>query len=343
MSTFVIAEAGVNHNGDESLAIGLVEAAAASGADAVKFQTFSADRLTRRGAKKASYQEASSSGGDQYEMLKALELPHDAHRRLYERCADLNIEFMSTAFDHDSLDFLIELGIRRIKVPSGEITNDQFLRHVASKNLPLIVSTGMSTLDEVKQAVDVISAERTKCSFDTRLNEVVTLLHCTSNYPAEAADVNLLAMSTMQREIRLPVGYSDHTLGLAVSTGAVALGATIIEKHFTLDRTLSGPDHRASLEPDQLTELIRQIRDIEVALGSNVKAPADSELPVRDVARRSVTAIRNVAKGATFSADDLELLRPGNGIAPVDLSKVIGCRAARDISANETLQWSDLA
>ena len=342
MKTFIIAEAGVNHNGDEQMALALVEAAAKSGADAVKFQTFSADKLTRKGTEKAEYQKQATGDGDQHGMLKALEMSENLHQRLFSRCAELGIEFMSTAFDEESLDFLVALGIKRIKVPSGEITNAPLLRHIAGKGLPLIVSTGMAELDEVVAAVDVIRAARIAHGFAEPLAEMVTILHCTSNYPTENADVNLRAMNTMARTTGLPVGYSDHTLGLAVSTGAVALGATVIEKHFTLDSELPGPDHKASLEPDQLGALVRQIRDVEAALGSDVKAPTASELPVRELVRRSVTTVRSLAAGATVGKDDVTLMRPGTGIPPIDLEKVIGRKSARNISAGETLTWSDI-
>ena len=343
MKTFIIAEAGVNHNGDEKMALALVEAAAKSGADAVKFQTFSADKLTRKGAEKAEYQKKTTGEGDQHGMLKALEMSKQLHERLFTHCAKLCIEFMSTAFDEEALDFLVALGIKRIKVPSGEITNVPLLRHMASKGLPLIVSTGMAELNEVVAAVDTIRETRKVQGFAEPLAEMVTILHCTSNYPTDNADVNLRVMNTIARATGLPVGYSDHTLGLAISTGAVALGATVIEKHFTLDSELPGPDHKASLEPHQLTALVRQIRDVEVALGSDIKAPTASELPVRDLVRRSVTTVRSVAAGAVIERDDITLLRPGTGIPPLDFDKVIGRKSARNISAGETLNWSDIA
>ncbi|KQT11084.1 MULTISPECIES: N-acetylneuraminate synthase [unclassified Bradyrhizobium] len=343
MKTFIIAEAGVNHNGDEAKAIALVEAAARSGADAVKFQTFSADKLTCKGAAKADYQRQATGDGDQHSMLKSLEISERLHQRLFSHCEKCGLEFMSTAFDEDALDFLVKLGIKRIKVPSGEITNLPFLRHMASKNLPLIVSTGMAELSEVEQAIDVIRDERAARRFGEPLAEVVTILHCTSNYPAENKDVNLRAMSTMARATGLPIGYSDHTIGFAASSGAVALGAIVIEKHFTLDRSLPGPDHKASLEPDQLAEFVRQIRDVEEAMGSDIKAPTPSELPVRDLVRRSVTAIRALDAGVRIARGDLTLMRPGTGIAPVDIEKVVGRKSARAIAAGETLIWSDLA
>jgi N,N'-diacetyllegionaminate synthase len=343
MKTFIIAEAGVNHNGDLKMALALVEAAARSGADAVKFQTFSADKLTRKGAAKAEYQKQATGDGDQHSMLKSLEMSEQLHEHLFAYCEKLGIEFMSTAFDEEALDFLVKLGIKRIKAPSGEITNVPFLRHMASKGLPLIVSTGMAELGEVVAAVDVIRDERAARRFAEPMAEMVTILHCTSNYPAANTDVNLRAMTTMARVTGLPVGYSDHTIGLAISTGAVALGATVIEKHFTLDRNLPGPDHKASLEPDQLDTLVRQIRDVEEALGSDVKAPTPSELPVRELVRRSVTTARALDAGALIAREDLALMRPGTGIAPVDLERVIGRKSARAIAAGETLTWSDLA
>jgi N,N'-diacetyllegionaminate synthase len=342
MSVFVIAEAGVNHNGDERRALDLVDAAARCGADAVKFQTFRADKLVVRGAAKAEYQKRETGAGDQYEMLKALELSEETQRRLYRRSDELGIEFMSTPFDEDSARLLLDLGMKRIKIASGEITNEPFLEFLAAQGVPLILSTGMASLQEVERAVEVIRQARTRVGFGGDLSTVLTLLHCTSNYPAECGDVNLRAMQTLAKRTGLPVGYSDHTLGLAVSTAAVALGATVIEKHFTLDKNLPGPDHKASLTPDELRQLIGQIRDVEPALGSPVKEPCAAELPVRALVRRSVTLIRAVSAGSVLEASDLALLRPGTGIAPADLSKVVGKRAGRDIPAGTTLQWSDV-
>ena len=342
MKTFIIAEAGVNHNGDEELALQLVDTAASCGADAVKFQTFSADKLVRPGAAKAEYQQRATGAGDQHAMLKALEMSEALHHRIVARCAAAGIEFMSTPFDAEAADFLLGLGMRRIKVPSGELTNDPFLAFLAAKGVPLIVSTGMATLAEIVHAVEVIDAARRSAGHTEPMSEIVTILHCTSNYPAQCADVNLRAMRSIAEATNLPVGYSDHTLGLAVSTGAVALGACVIEKHFTLDANMPGPDHKASLTPEELSSLVRQIRDVEQAMGSAIKAPTASELPIRELVRRSVTLRRDVAAGGVLSTDDLVLLRPGDGIAPSELVKVPGRVVRRSMAAGTTLQWQDV-
>lgn len=341
--TFVIAEAGVNHNGSEELALQLVDIAAQCGADAVKFQTFKADKLVLRGAGKVAYQLANTGEGDQYSMLSKLEMSESLHQLLFERCVDQGIEFMSTPFDEEAVDFLIDLGIKRIKVPSGELTNHPFLRFLAGKGRPLIVSTGMATLEEILEATEVIRSERARLKLAEPLDTLLTILHCTSNYPAAAEDVNLRAMSTISAAIGLPVGYSDHTLGLAVSTAAVALGAVVIEKHFTLDRKLLGPDHKASLLPDELAALIRQIRDVERALGSSEKRPVAAELPVLESVRRSVTSACDLEAGVPVSSSDLTLLRPGTGILPKDLDSVCGRSPKRNIPAGTTLLWSDFS
>ncbi|MBS3849801.1 N-acetylneuraminate synthase [Devosia sp. BSSL-BM10] len=342
MSTFIIAEAGVNHNGDAALARRLVEVAAESGADAVKFQTFSADKLTAKGAAKAEYQKRATGDGDQYDMLKALEMSETLHKELAALSSELGIEFMSTAFDEESLDLLVALGIRRIKVPSGEVTNHHFLRYMARKNLPLIVSTGMADLAEVEEAIAVIAAEREARGLSGALEDMVSVLHCTSNYPAAVEDVNLNAMLTMGKATGMPVGYSDHTLGIAVSTAAVAMGACVIEKHFTLDKNMPGPDHAASLDPEELKAMVDAIRAVEGALGDGVKAPTASEVPVRALVRRSVTTVRPVAAGIVIEPSDLTLMRPGTGIPPKDFQSVVGRKAAHDIAAGKTLDWADL-
>ena len=339
--TFIIAEAGVNHNGSEKLALELVDVASRSGADAIKFQSFKADKLVRRGASKAAYQQATTGSGDQHSMLAELEMSDSLHFLLYERCAERGIEFMSTPFDVDSADFLVKLGIKRIKIPSGEITNHSLIRHLASKNRPLILSTGMATLEEIIESTEVLRSERIRLGLNEPLEKVLTILHCTSNYPADVKDVNLRAMNTIAAAIGVPVGYSDHTLGLAVSTAAVAMGAIVIEKHFTLDRNLPGPDHKASLTPDELSSLVTQIREVEAALGSPEKRPTDAELPVRELVRRSVTTLRALRAGDAVSKNDLCLLRPGGGISPRELESVYGRIAACDIPAGTTLQWGD--
>lgn len=342
MSVFIIAEAGVNHNGDGDRALSMVDAAHAAGADAIKFQTFSTDELIGPTAEKAEYQRRETGEGSQRDMVRPLEMSDQLHRQLVERCRDIGIEFMSTPFHEAAADFLLGLGMKRIKVPSGEIVNHPFLRFLAGKDSPMIVSSGMATMDEVHEALEVIAATRTRHGFQAPMAEMVTVLHCTSNYPAACADVNLRAMRSIAEVTGMPVGYSDHTLGLAISTAAVALGAAVIEKHFTLDRTLPGPDHRASLEPDELAALVRQIRDVEAALGSSVKAPTAAELPVRAVVRRSVTARKALAAGHVLSVVDLVLLRPATGIPAKAYDEVIGRTLTTAIDEGHPLQWSDL-
>ncbi|MDP2870399.1 N-acetylneuraminate synthase [Methyloversatilis sp.] len=339
----IIAEAGVNHNGSEDNALRLVDAAVAAGADIVKFQTFKAERLVTRAAKKAAYQETQTGEGDQYSMLKALELDEDAHARIARHCAEQGIEFLSTGFDEASTDFLLSLGIRRLKLPSGELTNAPFVRFLASKGLPLIVSTGMATLDEVAQAVDWVRDARQAAGQDAPLIEVLTLLHCTSNYPTPLTDVNLLAMRTLQDRFGLPVGYSDHTAGIFVAPLARTLGARVFEKHFTLDRSMPGPDHAASLEPAELARMISAIRDTELILGDGFKAPTGPELEVRVAARRSVTLAGDVQAGQQLRAEDLTLMRPGNGIPPAELDSVVGCTVIRSMHAGDTLRREDIA
>ncbi|WP_124553118.1 N-acetylneuraminate synthase [Methylophilus methylotrophus] len=341
--TFIIAEAGVNHNGDEGLALELVDLAAACGADAVKFQTFKAEKLVTLDAKKAEYQSRQTGGGNQFAMLKALELSEASYLNIHERCKMRGIEFMSTPFDQEAADFLLGLGMRRLKVPSGELTNHPFLEYLAQKDIPIILSSGMATLDEISEAVEVIRLIRHQSGFSLPLDQMLTILHCTSNYPASYSDVHLNAMRTIAAETGLPVGYSDHTNGLAVSTAAVALGATVIEKHFTLDQNLPGPDHQASLSPEELSALVKQIRNVEDAMGSFEKKPSASELPIRDLVRRSVTSVRPLKAGESISASDLTLLRPGTGIPPAEFKKVLHHKPLKDIPAGATLNWSDLA
>lgn len=342
MRCFLIAEAGVNHNGSEGLAERLVETAAACRANAVKFQTFSAERLVSPGTKTAAYQLENTGESDQFKMLKSLELPAAALARLKARADALEIEFMSTPFDIDAARQLVELGMRRIKVPSGEITNLPFLEGLAEFDLPLIISTGMADLDEVREALDTITAARTRRGLTGSLASRVTLLHCTSNYPARPEDANLRAMHTLRERFGLPVGYSDHTEGTAIAIAAATLGAQVIEKHFTIDKALPGPDHKASLAPDELHRMIGEIRAVEGGLGDGVKAPRPAELPIRELVRRSVTLVRERRRGERIEQVDLALLRPGTGIAPRDIAQVAGKRAARDLAAGTVLTWGDL-
>lgn len=339
---FIIAEAGVNHNGNEAVALKLVDAAADTGADAVKFQTFVAAKLVTPGTASAAYQKTNTGGSDQYRMLRDLELPADAYMRLRDRARARGIEFLSTPFDVESAEMLVGLGMARIKVPSGELTNLPFLAHLAAMDLPIVLSTGMATLDEVREAVTAIRDMRLQAKLTAPLEAKLTLLHCTSDYPAAPADVNLRVMQTLRDEFRVPVGYSDHTAGTWVSVAAAAAGAAVIEKHLTLDRGLPGPDQRASLEPGEFKLMVEQVRAVETALGATVKQPCAKELPIRDLVRRSITVSRALAAGARIADADVTLLRPGTGIPPKELSKVIGRRVATDLPAGTTLQWAHL-
>lgn len=335
---FLIAEAGVNHNGSLEHALRLVDTAAAAGADAVKFQTFSADRLVTRGAATAAYQQERTGAADQYSMLRALELSVDDHRRLADRCAAKRIEFLSTPFDEEAADFLVSLGCRRMKIPSGEITNLPFLRHVAAKRLPVILSTGMSDLEDVRVAVDALAG----ASGGSLPDSALVLLHCTSSYPAPLAEVNLRAMRTLADAFHRPVGYSDHTPGLVVAPLARALGAVIIEKHFTLDRSLPGPDHAASLEPSELNEWVRRIREVDVVLGSPEKKPTEAELVMRRAARRSLVLAVDIPSGRPLAREHLAIRRPGTGLAPAALEATLGRRLKRDGKAGDVLRSEDL-
>jgi N,N'-diacetyllegionaminate synthase len=339
MSCFVIAEAGVNHNGRLDLALDLVDVAADAGADAVKFQTFRADSLVKKGTAKAEYQARETGAGDHHDMLSELELSEAQHEAICRRCEARGIEFMSTPFDEWALELLIKLGVRRLKVPSGELTNRPFIEALARHKLPLIVSTGMATLAEVRRTVEWLSAERS----GKNPEDWLTLLHCTSNYPASPSDVNLRAMQTMKAELRVPVGYSDHTLGIEIPMAAVALGAVVIEKHFTLDPELPGPDHKASLNPGQMAAMVRGIRAVDLALGDGVKQPTESEWPIRQLVRRSAFLVNDVAAGHVLSTKDLCFLRPGDGIGPEHSRQLSERRALRALPAGHKLAWEDLA
>lgn len=331
---FIIAEAGVNHNGSLELALKLVDAAKASGADAVKFQTFRADLLATRSAHKAAYQERTVSKAEsQFEMLQRLQLDAEAHRRILEHCRQLGMEFLSSPFDTDSADLLDSLGVSTFKIPSGEITNIPFLEHLARKGKPLILSTGMSTLGEVEAAVNVI--RRTQ-------SVPLTLLQCVTEYPAPYDSVNLRAMLTLQRAFGVPVGYSDHTPGIEIAVAAVAIGAEVIEKHYTLDRSLPGPDHAASLEPDELKAMVTAIRHVEAALGDGIKAPAACELSNMGVARKSVVARHSMPKGHVLSTEDLAVKRPGTGLPPNAIGNLVGRTLGKDVEEDELIDWAQL-
>jgi N-acetylneuraminate synthase/N,N'-diacetyllegionaminate synthase len=331
---FFIAEAGVNHNGDPDLARQLVDAAAAAGADAVKFQTFSADRLAAKSAPKAQYQIQTTGAEDsQYTMLRALELSESAHRDLQEYCRRREIIFLSTPFDEQSADFLASLNVPAFKLSSGDLTNHPLISHVCGMGRPVILSTGMATLDEVEAAVGVAKQH----------GNGVALLQCVSNYPAVPQAVNLRVMQTFARLFEVPTGYSDHTLGIAVPIAAAALGATIIEKHFTLDRKLPGPDHRASLEPAELQELLESIRTVESALGDGRKQPWPDELPVRDVGRKSLHWQRDVGEGAIACVADFIALRPGTGISPAARGELVGKALAHAVRAGQPVRHEDFS
>jgi N,N'-diacetyllegionaminate synthase len=331
---FIIAEAGVNHNGCLELAKKLVRAAAESGADAVKFQTFQAKHLVTADAPQAEYQATNSGKKEsQFDMLKRLELPLEAFAELNRECQALGIMFMSTAFDEESADYLAGLGMAIFKIPSGELTNLPLIRHIARYGKPMIVSTGMGTLDEVADAVNAIRLEG---------NNDITILHCVSNYPAPPESVNLRAMHAIQKTLGVPIGYSDHTMGIEASVIAVAAGASVIEKHFTLDCHMPGPDHKASLEPHELCEMVSSIRRVEVLLGTGLKQPTEAELAVSKIVRRSVVAKCDIPALVEIDESMLVLRRPGTGIPPAQCQQVIGRRASVNISKDSMLRWEDL-
>ncbi len=331
---FIIAEAGVNHNGDLELAIRLIDEACKAGADAIKFQTFRSEDLVSASAPKAEYQKRTTEASEsQLMMIKRLELSAEAHFQLQAHCRKREILFLSSPFDEKSADFLEELGIPAFKIPSGEITNLPFLEHLAKMGKPLILSTGMATLSEVEGAVKAIRAAG---------NPPLILLQCVSNYPADPADINLRAMATMAREFAVPTGYSDHVPGNEVAFAAVALGACVVEKHFTLDCTLPGPDHQASLGPDGLSALVQGIRAVEKALGDGQKRPAASEVNTASVARKSLVAACDIAAGELITASMLTAKRPGTGLSPNMRELLIGRRSCRKISKDQLLSLEDV-
>ncbi|NKB75847.1 MAG: N-acetylneuraminate synthase [Gammaproteobacteria bacterium] len=329
---FIIAEAGVNHCGDLGNAKKMVEVAALSGADAIKFQTFKAESLTVTNAPKAEYQKMATGTEDsQQTMLSKLELSDDDHRELFVHCQQYGIEFMSTGFDTDSVDLLVRLGIKRVKVPSGEITNLPLLRHIAAQDLPVILSTGMSNLTEIEDAIKVM--------LTAGLNPArLTVLHCNTAYPTPFEDANLACIGTIKSQLGVEVGYSDHTLGDEASVAAVALGALIIEKHFTLDRDLPGPDQFCSLEPEELNQLVTRIRNVEIALGQGVKQATASEKVNIDIARKSLVAREEILPGEVFSADNVVAKRPGTGLSPMCWDELIGTLAKRHYQPDDQLE-----
>lgn len=327
---FIIAEAGVNHNGKIEIAKQLIDAAAMAGADAVKFQTFKAENLVCRNARKAAYQlKTTKQSESQFDMLKKLELTSDMHVELMRYCQEKGIMFLSTPFDIDSLHYLVDSGIDMIKIPSGEITNYPLLREAGRTGKKIILSSGMSTMDEVKAAVEVIKEHG---------SDDVTVLHCNTEYPTPYQDVNLRAMCTLRENLKVAVGYSDHTLGIEVPIAAAALGADVIEKHFTLDKTMEGPDHKASLEPDELQAMVRAVRNIEAALGDGRKAPSESEKGNISIARKSIVAKCDIEAGELLTESNLTTKRPGTGISPMQWNQVIGLTATRKYYADELIE-----
>ena len=326
---FIIAEAGDNHNGDYNLALQLVDKAVEAGADCVKFQTFIAENVISKFAQKAEYQkETTGEEESQYEMVKKLELPFEQFRSIKKYCEEKNILFLSTPFDLDSIDFLEEIQIPFWKIPSGEITNLPYLEKIARTGKDVIMSTGMSNMEEIEMALSVLKKNGAG---------KITLLHCNTEYPTPFGDVNLRAMQAMEETFRVPVGYSDHTIGIEVPIAAVAMGASVIEKHFTLDKNMEGPDHKASLEPGELKQLVRSIRNIEQAMGSSEKQPSPSEKKNISIARKSIVAKRGIRQGEKLTEENLYIKRPGDGISPMRWYEIIGTTAVKDFEEDELI------
>ena len=331
MSVFIIAEAGVNHNGSIDLAKKLIDVASASGADAVKFQTFKADNLVTKKAQKAIYQKENTIKEEsQLDMLKKLELGIDAHKELISYCRNKKIIFLSSPFDHESIGLLNDLGLKILKIPSGEITNLLYLRHIGKLNKKIILSTGMSNIDEVKRAFNILINSGTK-------KNNITVLHANTEYPTPMEDVNLKAMLTIGKELDVNFGYSDHTLGIEVALAAVAMGASCIEKHFTLDSEMQGPDHKASLEPNQLKSMVQAIRNIELALGSSIKKPSKSEIKNIELVRKSIVARVKIKKGEIFTEENLTVKRPGSGKSPMEWDNIIGTKSKKEHDNDELI------
>ncbi|KAJ52333.1 N,N'-diacetyllegionaminate synthase [Clostridium tetanomorphum] len=330
---FIIAEAGVNHNGDINIAKKLINAAYEAGADAIKFQSFKAKNLVTKEAVKADYQKKTTGDGSQYEMLKKLELSFDEHIILKSYCEEKGIMFISTPFDFESVDLLKKLDVPLYKISSGDLTNTPFLKYIAKLNKSIILSTGMANLAEVEIAVDAIKETG---------NKNITLLHCTSNYPTDYEDVNLNAMITLKNAFKLPIGYSDHTVGIEIPIAAIAMGAQVIEKHFTLHKDMEGPDHKASLNPEELKKMVLSIRNIEKAFGDGIKRCNKSEENTKKVARKSIVASTKIRKGEAISYENVTFKRPGNGISPLLIEQVIGKTAICDINIEEFITFSNI-
>ncbi len=328
---YIIAEAGVNHNGSVDTAKKMIDAAVSAGASAVKFQAFSAEKLASASAPKAEYQKTDNDKESQYQMLKRLELNSDAHKILFEHSKEKHIDFLSSPFDIESIEMLSELGLQIFKIPSGEITNLPYLRKLGSLNKKIIMSTGMSSLQEIKTALDAVTRAGTS-------RENITVLHCNTAYPTPYEDVNLKAMEEMRDSLKIPVGYSDHTLGIEVQIAAAALGAVVIEKHFTLDKNLPGPDHAASLEPHELEEMIKAIRNIEKSLGNGLKQVSPSEEENKRIVRKSIMALVDIKKGETFQESNITAKRPGSGLSPMKWDEVVGQLAKRDFKKDEMIE-----
>jgi N,N'-diacetyllegionaminate synthase len=331
MSVFIIAEAGVNHNGSIDLAKKLIEVAVDSGADAVKFQTFKAENLVVKNAQKAEYQKKTTSASEsQFDMIKKLELDVETHKELIAYCQEKDVMFLSTPFDHESINLLSGLGLQIFKIPSGEITNLPYLMHIGSLGKQVILSTGMSDLGEVGDALNILIDAGTS-------KDNITVLHANTMYPTPMKDVNLNAMLTIQKEFGVSVGYSDHTLGIEVDIAAVAMGASVIEKHFTLDKSMEGPDHKASLEPEELKAMVGAIRNIEKALGSGRKKPSPSESENIELVRKSIVASQYIEKGEALTVNNITVKRPGNGISPMKWNKIIGTFAKKNYRMDDPI------
>ncbi|MCL5062030.1 MAG: N-acetylneuraminate synthase [Nitrospirae bacterium] len=330
--TFIIAEAGVNHNGSIEIAKKMVDAAVEAGADAIKFQTFNAEKLVSRFAQKAEYQKRSTGSGEtQFEMLKKLELSVEEHKELIKHCKKKGIIFLSSPFDLNSIDFLNELGLKIFKIPSGEIINLPYLKKIGGLKKKVILSTGMADLGEIEDAMDILMDSGTS-------KEDITVLHCTTEYPTLMEEANLRAMLAIRDAFKINVGYSDHTLGIEISIAAVALGAAVIEKHFTLDRNMPGPDHKASLEPQELNAMVKTIRNVEKAKGSGIKKPSPSEIKNISAARKSIVASKDIKKGEIFRDENITTKRPGTGISPMEWDRIIGRKAIREFKEDELIE-----